>query len=78
MEHYIRNVQAAASAVLLESKRSDLILTHEKLTKMKQLVSELEPLGKQTEYLASERFSSLSVVEPLVTAFCNKTLQPHR
>ena len=42
--------QAAVSAVLLESKRSDLLLRHEELTKMQRV---LEPLGEATEYLAS-------------------------
>ena len=52
--------QAAVSAVLLESKRNDLFLTHKELTKMEQLVSVLEPFGEATDYLASARFFTLS------------------
>ena len=70
--------QTAVSAVLLESKSKnarDLLLTPDELTRMEQLVAVLEPLGEATEYLATVRFPSLSVVEPLVTAICKKTLQ---
>ena len=70
--------QTAVSAVLLESKcknARDLLLTPDELTRMEQLVSVLEPLGEAMEYLATVRFPSLSVVEPLVTAICKMTLQ---
>ena len=70
--------QAAVSAVLLESGSRDtreLLLTPAELTQLEHLVSVLEPLGEATEYLASERWPSLSVVQPLLTAICKKTLQ---
>ena len=71
--------QPAISAMLMKSTRKEareLILSPSAITQLEDLVTVLEPLAQATEYLATEKWPFLSVVQPLLAALCKRALKP--
>ena len=53
----------------------EIILSPSAITQL-NLVTVLEPLAQAMEYLATEKWPSLSVVQPLLAALCKQVLKP--
>lgn len=77
MMERILELQAALSAVLLESKKvadRSLILTSDEITDIECLVSVLQPFAEATTMLSVEKSPSLSLVQPVLCALRKKSL----
>ena len=79
MAKRILEQQSAISAVLLQShKRSDreLLLSPADITLLEHIVEVLQPFAEATTMLSSEKYVSVSVVQPILKALLKKHLRP--